>query len=99
MGNVCSIEHVFACQDVSCSHVSKSVFRLDEQSHTVHCMDALVTRAHIARRLGISGERVRQLGRARDFPQPIGRLGATYVWRELDVARWAATRERPWPTR
>ena len=52
-------------------------------------MDMLITRTEIARRLGISSERVRQLGLTRGFPEPVGKRKAALVWREADVARWA----------
>lgn len=52
--------------------------------------DELVTGAEIARRLGVSRERVRQW--ASDsrygFPADLGRFGSAKVWRWADVARW-----------
>jgi predicted DNA-binding transcriptional regulator AlpA len=55
----------------------------------------LVTGADIARRLGISRERVRQLGERGDFPVPLGRLGNYVVWRWADVEKWARSLNRP----
>lgn len=49
----------------------------------------LVSGAEIARRLGLSRERVRQLARREDFPDPIGRVGVAIVWRWPDVEAWA----------
>jgi predicted DNA-binding transcriptional regulator AlpA len=51
--------------------------------------DELVTGAEIARRLGVSRERVRQLAEETGFPPALGRLGASKVWRWADVRAWA----------
>jgi prophage regulatory protein len=48
----------------------------------------LVTGAEIARRLGISRERVRQLAQRPDFPAPIGRLGQANIWGWTAVDEW-----------
>ena len=51
--------------------------------------EELVTGADVGRRLGISRERVRQLAKREDFPEPVGQLGTYVVWRWQDVERWA----------
>ena len=56
--------------------------------------DGLVTRREIARRLGISSERVRQLGMHREFPRPAGRVGRAIAWRQDDIADWARHKGR-----
>jgi predicted DNA-binding transcriptional regulator AlpA len=49
----------------------------------------LVTGADIARRLGVSRERVSQLAERDDFPEPLGRIGGSLVWNGPDVDAWA----------
>jgi hypothetical protein len=49
----------------------------------------LVTRAHIARRLHLPRARVERAIASEGFPPPLGRLGASTVWRWADVRRWA----------
>lgn len=52
-------------------------------------MADLVTGGEIGRRLGISRQRVQQLAaRDDDFPAPLGKLGASLVWRWDDVEKW-----------
>ena len=53
-------------------------------------LEELVTGAEVARRLGSSRERVRQLAERDDFPRPIGRVGVAIVWRWPDVKAWAS---------
>ena len=53
----------------------------------------LVTSADIARRLGVSRQRVGQLRDAGALPEPLGRLGNYIVWRSEDIDRWIAERE------
>jgi prophage regulatory protein len=48
----------------------------------------LVTGGEIARRLGVSRERVRQLAQRPDFPAPLGRLGQANIWGWLAVDEW-----------
>ena len=48
----------------------------------------LVTGGEIARRLGVSRERVRQLAQRPDFPAPIGRLGQANIWGWAAVDEW-----------
>ena len=52
----------------------------------------LVGVAEVAARLGISAERVRQLAKAKQLPEPVGQLGRQMVWQWRDVETWA-TRE------
>jgi hypothetical protein len=49
----------------------------------------LVIAADVARRLGISPQRVNVLTSGPGFPSPIGKLGRSYVWRWSSVERWA----------
>jgi predicted DNA-binding transcriptional regulator AlpA len=48
-----------------------------------------VIAADIARRLGVSRQRVGILAQHDDFPRPIGVLGRSSVWRWASVERWA----------
>lgn len=43
----------------------------------------------IAKRLGISSQRVYVLASGAGFPKPIGMLGRSAVWRWSTVERWA----------
>lgn len=61
---------------------------------TKYALDELVTRAELARRLGVSGERVRQLAERPHFPAPLGRVGQALVWRWADIEQWAKQRGR-----
>jgi len=56
--------------------------------------DRLITRMEIARRLGISGERVRQLALKPDFPRPVGRVGQAVAWHQTDIVDWARRKGR-----
>lgn len=49
----------------------------------------LVIAADIARRLGISPQRVNVLANGPGFPKPLGKLGRSSVWRWSSVERWA----------
>lgn len=49
----------------------------------------LVGVAEVAARLGITAERVRQLAKVGDMPEPVGRLGRQLVWQWRDVESWA----------
>lgn len=51
-------------------------------------LEQLLTGADVARRLGVSRERVRQLAERDDFPAPLGRVGNYIVWRAGDVDAW-----------
>lgn len=57
-------------------------------------LDQLVSGADVARRLGVSRERVRQLAERDDFPEPLGKIGPAIVWRWADVEQWAAATGR-----
>lgn len=65
--------------------------------HEIPEPQELVTGGEIARRLGVSRERVRQLTRRPDFPQPLGRLGAANVWTWEVVNEWRQADHRPPP--
>jgi predicted DNA-binding transcriptional regulator AlpA len=49
----------------------------------------LVIAADVARRLGISRQRVGVLAKQEGFPSPVGVLGRSDVWRWAAVERWA----------
>jgi predicted DNA-binding transcriptional regulator AlpA len=49
----------------------------------------LVIAADIAKRLGISPQRVHVLVSGPGFPKPVGKLGRSAVWRWSSVERWA----------
>lgn len=49
----------------------------------------LVIAVDIARRLGISPQRVNVLASGSGFPKPLGKLGRSAVWRWSSVERWA----------
>lgn len=54
----------------------------------------LVIAADIARRLGISKQRVGVLAAGPGFPEPVGVLGRSQVWRWSSVERWARNTAR-----
>jgi predicted DNA-binding transcriptional regulator AlpA len=56
----------------------------------------LVIATDIARRLGISPQRVYVLASGPGFPKPLGTLGRSAVWRWSSVERWARDTGR-WP--
>jgi hypothetical protein len=49
----------------------------------------LVIAVDIARRLGVSPQRVNVLASGPGFPNPLGKLGRSAVWRWSSVERWA----------
>jgi predicted DNA-binding transcriptional regulator AlpA len=49
----------------------------------------LVIAVDVARRLGISPQRVNVLASSPGFPKPLGQLGRSLVWRWSSVERWA----------
>jgi predicted DNA-binding transcriptional regulator AlpA len=49
----------------------------------------LVIAVDIAKRLGISPQRVNVLTGGPGFPKPLGKLGRSAVWRWSSVERWA----------
>ena len=63
-----------------CSYVGRT--RIDPRTE-------LVIAADIARRLGISPQRVNVLAGGPGFPKPLGKLGRSSVWRWSSVERWA----------
>lgn len=56
--------------------------------------DHLMGVAEVAKLLGVSRQRVQQLARRTDFPEPVARLAATPVWESEDVEQWARERGR-----
>jgi predicted DNA-binding transcriptional regulator AlpA len=49
----------------------------------------LVIEVDIARRLGMSPQRVNVLAGGAGFPKPLGKLGRSSVWLWSSVERWA----------
>ena len=49
----------------------------------------LVSRAEVARMLGVTTRTVQRYTERPDFPEPLGRLAAGRVWRWADVEEWA----------
>jgi predicted DNA-binding transcriptional regulator AlpA len=49
----------------------------------------LVIAIDIAKRLGISAQRVHVLATGPGFPKPLGKLGRSLIWRWSSVERWA----------
>lgn len=49
----------------------------------------LVIGVDIAKRLGISPQRVNVLASGPGFPHPLGKLGRSAVWQWSSVERWA----------
>ena len=49
----------------------------------------LVIAVDIAKRLGVSAQRVYVLSAGPGFPRPLGKLGRSAVWRWSSVERWA----------
>jgi predicted DNA-binding transcriptional regulator AlpA len=56
--------------------------RVDSQTDLVIAVD-------VAKRLGISPQRVNVLATGPGFPKPLGRLGRSAVWRWSSIERWA----------
>lgn len=59
--------------------------------------EGLLSGGDVARLLSISRQRLGQLRDNGNFPPPISKMGATYVWRMADVQEWLDTRrgDRP----
>jgi predicted DNA-binding transcriptional regulator AlpA len=49
----------------------------------------LVIAVDVAKRLGISPQRVNVLATGPGFPKPLGKLGRSAVWRWSSIERWA----------
>ena len=54
----------------------------------------LITTADIARLLQVSPQRAHQLARLERFPQPVGRVGNSTVWRASDIEGWRVQRAK-----
>lgn len=61
--------------------------RIDSRTELVIAVD-------IAKRLGISPQRVNVLAAGPGFPKPIGTLGRSTVWRWSSIKRWAVDTDR-----
>jgi hypothetical protein len=56
--------------------------RMDSRTELVIAVD-------IAKRLGLSPQRVNVPAKGPGFPEPLGKLGRSSVWRWSTVERWA----------
>jgi prophage regulatory protein len=54
----------------------------------------LVGLTEIAEMLGVSAQRVDQLARRDDFPEPVAVLAAGRIWRLGDIEHWAESTGR-----
>jgi predicted DNA-binding transcriptional regulator AlpA len=54
----------------------------------------LVIAVDIAKRLGLSSQRVNVLASGPGFPKPLGKLGRSAVWRWSSIERWAKSTGR-----
>ena len=61
--------------------------RIDSRTELVIAVD-------IAKRLGISPQRVNVLAAGHGFPKPIGKLGRSAVWQWSSIERWAVDTDR-----
>jgi predicted DNA-binding transcriptional regulator AlpA len=59
-----------------------SVVQIDSRTELVIAVD-------VAKRLGMSPQRVNVLATRPGFPKPLGKLGRSSVWRWSTVERWA----------
>lgn len=66
----------------------------DESAPQGEDVGDLVGAADIARRLGVSRQRVGQLRERPDFPRPVARLGLGQLWRWSEVSTWMTTWRR-----
>jgi predicted DNA-binding transcriptional regulator AlpA len=62
---------------------------IDTPSLRIDSRTELVIAVDIAKRLGLSSQRVYVLAAGPGFPKPIGMLGRSAVWRWSSVERWA----------
>lgn len=67
--------------------VTVSQVKLDSRTELVIAVD-------IAKRLGISPQRVNVLAGGPGFPKPLGKLGRSTVWRWNSIERWALDTDR-----
>ena len=61
---------------------------------TTHRCPEPVGPGEIATMVGLSRQRVDQLSRQRDFPEPWRELKTGRVWRDIDIEAWAAATGR-----
>ena len=54
----------------------------------------LLSGAEVARRIGVSRQRVSQLAATSHFPKPLSSVGGYLVWRWGDIADWATLHRR-----
>ena len=66
-----------------------AVVRATVSSVQVDSRTELVIAVDIAKRLGISPQRVNVLASGPGFPKPLGKLGRSSVWRWSSIERWA----------
>jgi predicted DNA-binding transcriptional regulator AlpA len=65
-----------------CRQGYREIVRIDSRTD-------LVIAADVAKRLGLSAQRVNVLASGPGFPKPLGKLGRSSVWRWSSVERWA----------
>jgi predicted DNA-binding transcriptional regulator AlpA len=54
----------------------------------------LVISADIAKRLGLTRQRIHVLANRSGFPPPLGKLGRSSVWHWASIERWARETDR-----
>lgn len=59
-----------------------------------HAGEELVAVADIGRRLGVTRQAAQQLAKRPGFPDPVGQLGRSRIWRWRDVETWRAARAK-----
>lgn len=55
--------------------------------------EEFVGTAEVAVMLGLTRQRVQQLTRDADFPAPLQKISAGWIWRRSDVEQWMRDRE------
>lgn len=68
----------------------KAVDQMARATNGKHPRPVLVGLTEIAERLGVSRQRVDQLRRRPDFPEPVAKLSAGLIWESRDVEAWIA---------
>ena len=74
------------------AHITEATVEIDPGVGPLR--QKLLSGAEVARRLGISRQRVSQLARTKRFPAATASVGGYLVWRWGDIADWAAFHRR-----
>jgi predicted DNA-binding transcriptional regulator AlpA len=77
------------------THASEASVELDTGAGPLR--QELLTGAEVARRIGVSRQRVSQLASTHRFPKPVTNAGGYLVWRWGDILDWVAVNRRPTP--